>query len=140
MREPGIWETLAEADEEIVSRMLERIPEDLELVRVPREGLVLMTCLESLGGRFHLGEVHAAEALVRWRGREGYGLVVGGDERRALVAAAVDVFSENHDTDPDALAVLELMAQARGRIVERRRDEALLVDSTRVEFDLMPGA
>jgi nucleoside-diphosphate-sugar epimerase len=54
------------------------------------EGLVLMTCREPLGERFHLAEVLVAESQVSYLGTAGHAMVVGGTERQALAAAAID--------------------------------------------------
>ncbi|MCB9496708.1 MAG: phosphonate C-P lyase system protein PhnG [Fibrobacteria bacterium] len=140
MREPGNWEVLAEVGEEALNRILERIPEDMEILRVPREGIVLMRCAESLGGTFHIGEVHVAEARVRWRGREAYAMVVGGSEARALAAASADAVTRHPESDSGSDSLLELVERERREIVAKRQEQARIVASTRVRFDLVAGA
>lgn len=140
MREPDNWEILSEVDEKLLATILERIPADMEIVRVPREGIVLMRCAESLGGVFNLGEVGVAEARVRWRGRDGYGMVVGGSESRALAAAAADVLAGHPDADQESESFLELVRRARSEVAGKREEIARAVVSTRVRFDLVAGA
>jgi alpha-D-ribose 1-methylphosphonate 5-triphosphate synthase subunit PhnG len=89
MREPSRGEILGQIDEPTLDAMLELLPDDLELVGPPREGLVLMKRREGLGGRFHLGEVLASQCRVRYQGVEGWAMTMGGDPRRALVAASL---------------------------------------------------
>ena len=140
MREPGLCEILAHADGEVLDALTGLIPEDVELVRHPLEGLVLMTCREGMGGRFHLGEVLVAECQVRYRGTLGHAMVIGGDERQALVAASVEALRAHGEAHPDLERIEELIGSLRDRLVGLRELDASLSASTRVEFDLMPGA
>jgi len=140
MREPGLCEILACTEGDSLTALMELIPGEVELVRHPLEGLVLMTCREGMGGRFHLGEVLVAECQVRYRGTVGHAMVVGGDERQALVAASVDALRAHQDTHPDLDRIETLIATVRDGLVGRRELDARLMASTRVEFDLMPGA
>jgi alpha-D-ribose 1-methylphosphonate 5-triphosphate synthase subunit PhnG len=139
MREPGLCEILAEADGEVLASLLDLIPDEVEIVRPPREGLVLMTCREPLGDSFHLGEVLVAECQVRFRGTTGHAMVVGGDERQALAAATVDALRSHPRPHPVLPPMEELVADVRARMLARRYQEARLAAATRVEFDLLPG-
>jgi phosphonate C-P lyase system protein PhnG len=140
MREPGLCEILAQADDDTLTSLLSLVPEDVELVRHPLEGLLLMTCRDGLGERFHLGEVLVAECQVLYRQTVGHAMVIGGDERQALAAAVVDALRTHPDPHPDLPRIESLVARAREGIVATRTLEAQLSGSTRVEFDLMPGA
>ncbi len=140
MREIQTNEILAEIDEETLSRLLELLPEDLELLGPPREGIVLMTRREGLGERFHLGEVLVTNSRVRLRGVDGWGATLGDDPRRALVAAAVDAMNKIRPTPEPRAPIGEILDQAGQAIAARRLEEARLSASTKVEFDLLPGA
>ena len=140
MREIGTCEVLAEIDEEALELLLAAIPEDMEILGAPREGLVLMTCREGLGSRFHPGEVQACTCRVVFRGVDGWGAVVGPDVRRALAAAALDSM-ERVATPPRELPrMLEIVQETREWILAKRSEEASLSASTRVEFDLLAEA
>ena len=99
-----------------------------------------MTCREGLGTRFHPGEVLVSECRVDWSGTGGWSMVVGGDSRRALVGAVLDA-GMRMDPAPPALAALRAaLEESRRDLSHRRAEESRLAASTRVEFDLMPGA
>ena len=140
MREIETSEILSEMADESLSRMLDLLPNDLELVGPPREGIVLMTRREGLGERFHLGEVLSSQSRVRWQGLEGLGMVLGGDPRRALVAAFLDAMDKSRPLPEFASEFESILRRERTALLERRADEARLTASTRVEFDLLPGA
>lgn len=140
MREIHDNELLAEIDVDTLGRLLESLPDDLEIVGAPREGIVLMTRREGLGERFHLGEVLASECRVRYRGVDGWGAVLGDDPRRALVAAALDAFDNFRPTPPARADLDPILDAARSALAARRLEEASLSAATRVEFDLLPGA
>ncbi len=137
MCEPSLCEVLSECDETLIVRLLEFVPEDMDLPRAPRDGVILMTCREGLNETFHLGEVLVSETLVRWRGVEGYAVVVGDDPRRSLVAAAIDAMRQAQASPPDLETLLSAAADA---LLARRTEDARAAASTRVEFDLLPGA
>jgi phosphonate C-P lyase system protein PhnG len=140
MREIGTCEVLSEIDEEPLDRILALIPEDMEILGMPREGLVLMTCREGLGSRFHPGEVQAYTCRVSHRGVDGWGVVVGGDGRRALAAAALDAMARVQPLPSELPAMLGHLDAAREAMLAKRREEASLSLSTRVEFDLLADA
>lgn len=139
MREPGLCEILGQADDEILTPLLELVPPEVELVRHPIEGLVLMTCREALGERFHLGEALVAECQVSYEGTVGHAMVLGGCERQALAAAVVDALRAHPHPHPSLPAMESLVAKAREGILATRYREAQLCASTLVEFDLLPG-
>jgi phosphonate C-P lyase system protein PhnG len=140
MREIGTCEVLAEIDEETLDRILAEIPEDMEILGAPREGLVLMTVREGLGSRFHPGEVLASTCRVQFRGIDGWGVVIGGDVRRALAAAALDAMGRLQPPPPELLRMRELVDAGREVMVAKRSLEASLSASTKVEFDLLAEA
>lgn len=140
MREPSLCEIVAACDDASLSRLLELLPDDIELPRAPRDGVVLMTCREGLGETFHLGEVLVTESLVRWRGGDGYAVVVGDDARRSLVAASIDAMRAAGGA-PEILADMEpLLVRSREALLSLRQEDARAAASTKVEFDLLPGA
>lgn len=140
MREIQTSEILSEIAEESLSELLELLPEDMELVGVPRDGIVLMTRREGLGTRFHLGEVLASNCRVRWHGVEGWGMVLGGDPRKALVAAACDAMDKIRPKPELLSEFVRILDKERTLVSRRRLEEARLTASTRVDFDLLPGA
>lgn len=140
MRQIHTSEILAETDEETLARLLEWLPDDLEIVGAPREGIVLMTRREGLGERFHLGEVLASNCRVRLRGVEGWGATLGDDPRRALVAATLDAMDKIRPELDQHARICEILERFRVLLEARRVEESRLTASTKVEFDLLPGA
>jgi len=140
MRDIGTCEILAEIEEDALDRILADIPEDMEILGAPRQGLVLMTVREGLGSRFHPGEVLASRCRVQFRGVEGWGMVLGGDERRALAAAALDAMERARPEPAELPKMRKLLQAARETIAAKRSLEASLSASTKVEFDLLAEA
>jgi phosphonate C-P lyase system protein PhnG len=140
MHEIGTCEVLAEIEEESLGRILADIPEDMEILGTPREGLVLMTVREGLGSRFHPGEVLATSCRVQLRGIDGWGVVIGGDVRRALAAASLDAMERVQPEPPELSRMRGLVEAARNAMVAKRSLEASLSASTKVEFDLLAEA
>jgi len=140
MREIGACEVLAQIDEESLGLLLAEIPDDMEILGPPREGLVLMTCREGLGSRFHPGEVQACSCRVALRGVDGWGVVVGGDGRRALAAAALDSMERVRPQPSQLPRMRGIVQEARESMQAKWSEEARLSASTRVEFDLLADA
>lgn len=140
MRELDIPEILGLLDESSLERLIAMLPDDLELVGPPREGLVLMGRREGLGGRFFLGEVLASQCRVRYQGADGWAMTMGGDPRRALVAAAIEAMDKFRPRSDSREEMEGVLREGRDAIFRSRDEEARLTASTRVEFDLLPGA
>lgn len=140
MREPTLLEILSEADEEKISSLLDLVPPETEAVGAPREGAILATVREGLGTRFHVGEVLVSSCRVVLDGAEGWAMVLGGDPRRAVVGAAREALFRSRPDSVELSAMDAIVDQVRRDILARRAEEARLTASTRVEFDLLPGA
>ncbi len=123
-----------------VDRLLElAATEEIEVIRAPRSGLVMMTCRDAFDCAFHLGEVLVTEAEVSCRGLRGYGMVPGDDPRRALARAAAEVIlAGDNRLLQERLA--RLADEQRRKRDEQDRRQADLTARTRVNFDLMPGS
>jgi len=114
--------------------------EDMTITRPPRSGLIMMTATDSFDSDFHLGEVLVTEAAVAMGGCEGFGMVAGEEPRKALARAAADALLRAGRPSPLCQAVRSCLLQAHLRQEARRVADASLAASTRVSFDLMPGA
>ncbi|AMV73713.1 hypothetical protein JCM30471_21320 [Desulfuromonas carbonis] len=113
--------------------------EEIEIIRTPRSGLVMMTCRDAFDCDFHLGEVLVSEAEVCCRGVHGYGMVPGDDPRRALARAVAEVIIAG-DNQLLRQRLNRLAAEQRHLLEQQQRDAAELVARTKVRFDLMPGS
>lgn len=140
MREPSLLEILSEADEERIQELLDLVPADTESVTPPCEGAILATVREGLGTRFHLGEALVCSSRVAIDGFEGWAMVLGSDPRRAVVGAAHEALLRARPDSVELSAMRAIVDGIRRDILSRRAEEARLAASTRVEFDLLPGA
>jgi alpha-D-ribose 1-methylphosphonate 5-triphosphate synthase subunit PhnG len=116
------------------------VNEDIQITRPPRAGLLMMTVKDSLSVDFHLGEVLTTEAEVLLNGERGYGLIIGEEPRKALARAAADALLRSGRPATLCGQVSDCLEQARQRQIFRHAEDAALVASTRVNFDLMAGA
>lgn len=114
--------------------------EEMQITRAPRSGLIMMTVTDSFEADFHLGEVLVTEATVRVAGCEGAGTVLGEEPRKALARAAADALLRSGRNDETCGWVRACLERAGARQKVRRAEETALTASTRVNFDLMPGA
>ncbi|MDT8421961.1 MAG: phosphonate C-P lyase system protein PhnG [Desulfuromonadales bacterium] len=113
--------------------------EEIEIVRTPRSGLVMMTCRDDFDCEFHLGEVLVTDAEVACRGIRGYGMVPGDDPRRALARAAAEVICQgDNQLLMERLQRLALSEQEQR--LARRTTQDQLIARSRVQFDLMSGS
>jgi alpha-D-ribose 1-methylphosphonate 5-triphosphate synthase subunit PhnG len=124
-----------------VNELLELFADqELVVTRAPKCGLIMMTVQDSFGSDFHLGEVLVTEAAVSLGGIEGFGMVAGEEPRKALARAAADAVLRAGHPEPLCQAVLVSLTQARQRQAACLAGAAALTASSRVSFDLMPGA
>jgi alpha-D-ribose 1-methylphosphonate 5-triphosphate synthase subunit PhnG len=114
--------------------------EEMTITRPPRSGLIMMTVKDSFDTDFHLGEVLVTEAAVTVGGKEGFGMVTGEEPRKALARAAADALLRAGRPERLCEAVRACLADAQSRQAAGLSAEAALTATTRVSFDLMPGA
>lgn len=109
---------------------------DVEIVRGPTAGMVMVQARESVEGiRFNLGEALVTEALVAIGSHRGYAMVPGMAYERALAGAICDAAVEaGHAATPRILAVLHAAAADHAA---RERAAWATVVGTRVAFDEM---
>ncbi|MEI6215198.1 MAG: phosphonate C-P lyase system protein PhnG [Desulfuromonadales bacterium] len=127
-------------DREVDELLALLVSVEMEIIRPPRAGLVMMTVTDSLATDFHLGEVLTTEAEVLLGGERGYGMIVGEEPRKALARAAADALLRGGRPVMLCRQVRDFLELASLRQREYLASEAALVASTRVNFDLMAGA
>ena len=113
---------------------------DLTITQPPRAGLLLLAVHDSFNTAFHAGEVLVTEARVKCCGSLGFGMVIGEEPRRALARAAADAVLNSPGPSQVRDAVRRLLASEAVRQANEELREAALAATTKVEFDLMPGA
>lgn len=109
---------------------------DVEIVRGPTAGMVMVQARESVEGiRFNLGEALVTEAMVAIGPHRGYAMVQGMEHERALAGAICDAAIEaDHPVAPRIVDALH--AAAASQIAAQRAAWAK-VAGTRVAFDEM---
>ncbi len=109
---------------------------EIEILKEPETGLVMINVTDCFHTDFHLGEVLVTTAGVRIEGHRGWGMIMGDDADRALLLAALDVMlrKKPNDFTMEIRAVLEKwLAEADARLADERRRAA----ATRVNFQSM---
>ncbi|MPZ12944.1 MAG: phosphonate C-P lyase system protein PhnG [Chloroflexi bacterium] len=107
---------------------------DLELVRTPTTGLVMVRARESAAGQiFNLGEALVTTAHVRLGPAFGYAMILGRNQRHALAAAVLDAALEASVTQSEAIEYMLAEAAAE----QNRRDAArwAAVETTAVRIE-----
>lgn len=128
-------------DDREINELIELLAtEEMTITRPPRSGLIMMTVKDSFETDFHLGEVLVTEAAVTMGNSEGFGMVAGEEPRKALARAAADALLRAGRPERLCEAVRACLADAQQRQLAGLAAEAALTATTRVSFDLMPGA
>ncbi len=104
--------------------------------RKSRVGMIMVSVKDSFDTSFHLGEALACEAMVEYRDVTGWGLVLGGRERAAFIAACAD--AAKRVGDPDALDFIHRSLENLKQSYQARlKTEKALAKCTKVNFGLM---
>ncbi|NLI30049.1 MAG: phosphonate C-P lyase system protein PhnG [Nitrospiraceae bacterium] len=136
---PNLQLIISALNDEACSRLLKILPmRDVEVLRGPESGLVMMSAEDAFETPFHLGEVLVTEAEILWRGFRGYAMVLGDTPQRALAAAVADavVQAETPATAPD---LYRFLTAHRLKQERSRRRERVMVAATQVRFETMPA-
>lgn len=122
---------LARAEDAGLKAAAEAVLPELGPVEViaSRTGLVMLPMRDTVQGTdFFLGEVLVAEAHIRARGAEGYGMVTGRDLERAMAMAVLDAAHALGLPAAAGFARAEAERQAAADRETLRRIEATRVD------------
>jgi alpha-D-ribose 1-methylphosphonate 5-triphosphate synthase subunit PhnG len=132
--DPGAFlSALARSCPDRLKAMAEAVLPQLGAVEVvqSRTGLVMLPFRDTVQGTdFFLGEVLVAEAHIRARGVEGYGMVTGRDLERAMAMAVLDAGRGLGLAQVAVFAVREAAMQVEDDAALLRR-----VEATRVEME-----
>ncbi|MGX0904721.1 alpha-D-ribose 1-methylphosphonate 5-triphosphate synthase subunit PhnG [Roseovarius sp. MBR-79] len=133
---------LAAADPAELAALAGRITDSaqVEAMAPPREGLMLMRLRDSVAGAaFHLGEVPVARVHLRLsrdgRTAEGGAVLMSDDLARVTRIAVLDAaLAADWIEAPEIEALIAAGQAARARL---EADRALVLDRTRVDFQLL---
>jgi alpha-D-ribose 1-methylphosphonate 5-triphosphate synthase subunit PhnG len=111
-------------------------PEGVKILKEPESGLIMMAAKDSLDTDFYLGEILVTEAEAEYRGFKGYGMVLGEEPEKALLAAAVEaIWRSDHE---DLQSRIRKFLEARGEnLAPAAAKERKLIARTKVSFETM---
>lgn len=141
MHGPDPTQPVAGMDDTTVDELLGYFS-DLPLIiqKPPQTGLLMMSVTDSFNTDFHLGEVLVTETIVSLDGTDGYGMVQGEAPRRALARAVTDALLRCGRYQSLCESVKALLQREQERQHQSEKVAAAMAHSTRVSFDIMPGA
>ena len=110
--------------------------EEVEVVKGPKTGLLMMVAQDPFATDFCLGEILITEAESEYQGHRGYAMVLGEESERAVLTAAVAaIFASDNDVLKKRIdQFLAPLASALNREAEWERR---LLTKTLVNFESM---
>ena len=128
---------IAQMDERSIEKLISLMPADeIDIVKIPETGLLMMAVKDSFGVEFYLGEILVTEAEVRYNGKKGYSMVMGDEPRRAVAAAVVDAVSKS-DNDNLKIKINAILSSRMKKAVQKNRLQEKLTAKTKVNFETM---
>lgn len=120
-----------------VRSLLERLTElELQVLRQPETGLVMMTVSDCFTTDFHLGEVVVTTAEVCLEDRCGWGMIMGDEADRALLLAVLDALPQDDSSPLHDEIDMELSYWLK-RATANNDNDRQLAAATRVNFENM---
>lgn len=142
MNNSAVTQILSEAPLNDLLGWQSRIEQDgiVHDIKDPELGLVMMRGRESVERQvFNFGEVLVSECSVSLDGDLGYGIVTGNQPKRVKAMAVIDVVI--HSSAEKWTAVKQQMQdwleqESKQQLLQRKKEHQL-VESTKVNFDVM---
>lgn len=126
-------------DDIFIKQMLQTIAEeDIEILKEPETGLLMMTVKDSFDTDFYLGEILVTESEVQYNGKRGYAMVIGDDPEQALVMASIEAILSGNDNNKLKQQITKLVLSQKEEIAVAQKREERLIAKTRVSFETMP--
>ncbi len=131
-----IQKILAFLNDEEIENILNQLKEkEIKIINI-ENGLEMLTLKDSFDNPFYLGEILVSHAEVEWKEYRGYGMIIGSDERKALIMAYIDLLLMIGEKD-FLNNINEVLEIGKKRMEEFRNKEKILVLSTKVNFENM---
>jgi phosphonate C-P lyase system protein PhnG len=131
---------IAAMDESAVEEFGRLLPtEEIEIIRAPRTGLLMMAVKDSFQTDFYLGEILVTEVEVEFAGKAGYAMMIGDNAQKAILAASAEAVMQFGDV---ALVgrISDFLAVQAGKIAAAGERARMLIALTKVDFETMvPG-
>src|SRR5208283_32420 len=124
-------------DDRSIEKLISLMPgNEIDIVKTPETGLLMMAVKDSFDVEFYLGEILVTEAEVRYNGKKGYSMVMGDEPRRAVAAAVVDAVSKS-DNGNLKLKINAILSSRMKRAAQKNRLQEKLTAKTKVNFETM---
>jgi len=137
----GINSVITKMDEKSIEELIALIPqEEINIIKKPEAGLLMMAANDSFGADFYLGEILVTEAEVEYSGKTGYAMMMGDEPEMTLAAASVDAIlqADTRDARGDLKQrVMDFVTMQARKIAEADEMERMLIAKTRVSFETM---
>ena len=122
-------------DKKAVKRIAgELMGKDIEIIRFPESGFIMMSVTDSFDTDFYLGEVLVTRAEVKMDGQRGYAMITGDDHEKVIMIAVIDAALKTGDRD----RIKKRIEKEDRILVNKRGEEKALIASTKVNFEVMP--
>ncbi len=132
---------ITKMDHSSVKELMQLLPtEEINILKKPETGLLMMAAKDSFNTDFYLGEILITEAEVEYKGKKGYAMVIGDEPKRALLAAWVEAILQMEEGDlKDDLKqrIMNFISIQAQKITEADEMERRLIAKTRVNFETM---
>jgi phosphonate C-P lyase system protein PhnG len=133
-----LQEILPDTDEKMLSGLMDALMElQVEVVRPPEAGLMMMTVRDSFDVPFHLGEVLVTRSEVRIGQATGYGCCTGDRPNSSLALASLEALQKIAGGESSIRPVIDRLSALAEQIARHRETAARLRTLTRVEFQSM---
>ncbi|MBF0506708.1 MAG: phosphonate C-P lyase system protein PhnG [Nitrospirae bacterium] len=128
---------IAKMDDRSIERLICLMPaNEIDIVKTPETGLLMMAVKDSFDVEFYLGEILVTEAEVRYNGKKGYSMVMGDEPERAIAAAVVDAVLGS-DNKKLKMTVNRVLASCMKRVNKNEKQQGKLTARTKVSFETM---
>lgn len=109
---------------------------EIEVIKKPTTGLVMMNVNDCFNTDFHLGEILVTTAEVRCGSRNGYGVIMGDESERALLLGCLDALLDTSNA-PVILDIEKELDRWLLAAEKLRQNESRRAAATRVNFESM---
>ncbi|MGO9015849.1 MAG: phosphonate C-P lyase system protein PhnG [Dissulfurispiraceae bacterium] len=128
---------ITKIDDRSIEKLISLMPgNEIDIVKTPETGLLMMAVKDSFDVEFYLGEILVTEAEVRYKGNKGYSMVMGDEPHRAIAAAVVDAVSKS-DNDNLKIKINGIFSLCMKRAAKNEKRQEKLTAKTKVNFETM---
>jgi alpha-D-ribose 1-methylphosphonate 5-triphosphate synthase subunit PhnG len=110
--------------------------EEIQVIRPPQSGLLMMVARDPFATDFCLGEILVTEAETEYQGQRGYAMVMGDEPEKALLTAAVAaIFQSNSNALKKQIS--QFLDPLAAHLHQAADWERRLLAKTQVNFESM---